>query len=60
MKNINANRKNSLHYSLMDTYEKIVISEALKLNKNNQSKTAKYLGLSRTTLITKLKKHSVI
>lgn len=44
----------SLSNELKD-YERALIEKALQANHNNQSQTAKVLGLSRTTLITKMK-----
>ena len=35
----------------------IILSEALKLTKDNRTRAAELLGISRPTLIAKLKKH---
>jgi DNA-binding NtrC family response regulator len=43
--------------SRVSNFEKNIIEDSLKKNGNNQAKTAKSLGLSRTSLIYKLKKY---
>jgi len=45
---------------MLDEYERRVISEALKQNEFNKAQTAKLLQINRTTLMTKIKKHSLI
>lgn len=39
--------------------EKEIVKKALRSNKGNQSDTAKSLGVSRATLISKLKKYGL-
>ncbi|HBP65772.1 MAG TPA: hypothetical protein DD730_16310, partial [Desulfosporosinus sp.] len=39
--------------------EKHLIIKALEKNNNNQTKVAKYLGISRPTLLYRLKKYGI-
>lgn len=47
-------RENNRYKQIMNEFEKNLLEAALSKNSNNQSKTAKYLGISRTTLISKM------
>jgi len=44
----------------MDEYEKNIILNALESNQNNKTKVAHLLGISRTSLYEKMKKHDII
>lgn len=52
------NRTDQLR-SLMNTYERSIIEETLKKCGNNQSQTARVLGITRPTLIDRLKKYEL-
>ena len=45
---------------MMDKYEKEKILHALDIYGNNKSQVAKILGINRSTLYQKLKKHNII
>ncbi len=51
-----ADAENMFEY-FMDTFAGLLISEALKLAGGNRSRTAKILGLSRPTLLSKIEKY---
>ena len=44
---------------MMDSMAAIIIGEALKICRGNHSKTAKYLGISRPTLLAKIEKLNI-
>jgi DNA-binding NtrC family response regulator len=44
---------------MMNTLSAIIIGEALKICQGNHSKTAKYLGISRPTLLAKIDKLNI-
>ncbi|MEN8122299.1 MAG: sigma-54 dependent transcriptional regulator [Bacteroidota bacterium] len=46
--------------SIIADIEKKLIEEALRINKNNQSKTADYLSMNRRLLYSKIKEHSIV
>jgi transcriptional regulator of aroF, aroG, tyrA and aromatic amino acid transport len=48
----------SLH-GILDSYEKMIVSEALEKSKSIR-KAAKFLGLSHTALLNKIKKHKIV
>lgn len=56
--NIREIHRKSFHES-MDTYERKLLSEAIRICQGNISKTAEYLMLPRQTLQYKLKKHEI-
>jgi Transcriptional regulator containing PAS, AAA-type ATPase, and DNA-binding domains len=45
--------------SLMDQYEKKIITDALEKNRWNVTKTSKYLNLTRQSLIYRMRKHNI-
>jgi transcriptional regulator with PAS, ATPase and Fis domain len=45
---------------IMDSIDKYCILKALLLNKNNRSKTARFLGLKRTTLIERMRRYKIL
>ncbi|RQD70901.1 MAG: AAA family ATPase [Tindallia sp. MSAO_Bac2] len=44
---------------MMDQYEKMILLRALENYRDNKSKAAKVLGINRTTLYQKMKKHGI-
>lgn len=44
----------SLYHTLLQSTEKILINHAMMLSKNNKTKAASLLGISRVTLIKKI------
>ena len=52
-------KKENLFSDLVDSYSKIIISEALNLTEGNRTKAAKLLGLSRPTLQAKIDKYNL-
>jgi nitrogen regulation protein NR(I) len=49
----------NLHEKFMQTVDKILVSEALRITGGNQTKAAKLLGLTRPTLQAKMDKHKL-
>ncbi len=45
--------------TLMDRFARILITEALNITEGNRSHTAKLIGLSRPTLLSKLEKYQI-
>jgi DNA-binding NtrC family response regulator len=56
-KSLVSEESENLFETFMDTFAGLLISEALKLAGNNRSRTAKMLGLSRPTLLSKIEKY---
>ncbi len=48
-----------LFESLMDRFARILITEALNITKGNRSRAAKFIGLSRPTLLSKIEKYRI-
>jgi DNA-binding NtrC family response regulator len=56
---LNSSPEGSSFDSLMESFEKILVSEALDLTKGNRSRAAKLLGMSRPTLLAKIEKYQI-
>jgi DNA-binding NtrC family response regulator len=48
-----------LFNTLMDRFGKMLVGEALKMTDNNRTRTAKILGISRPTLLSKIEKYGL-
>lgn len=53
------NTSSTPYQDMMDQMSAVIIGEALKLCQGNHSKTAKYLGISRPTLLAKIDKLNI-
>ncbi len=51
---------NAAHLEFLETAEKLLLSEAMRLRHDNQTHAAKFLGLARPTLKAKLDKYGLI
>ena len=49
----------NLFETLTDHFARILISEALNMTEGNRSRTAKLIGLSRPTLLSKIEKYKI-
>jgi DNA-binding protein Fis len=49
----------SAHLEFLEAAERLLLSEAMRLHKGNQTHAAKFLGLARPTLKAKLDKHHI-
>ena len=59
LENLKGHQAKNLHDFIINQIEKGIIKEVLHFTKGNQTEASKILGLTRTTLRTKKKKHKI-
>jgi len=60
LQNLKGHQAKNLYDFIIDEIEKGVILEVLEFTKGNRTKTSDILGITRTTLRNKIKKHRLL